>query len=123
MGGIKKREAPAKFEPGFLKNMDRRTEAARLLRERYFDLADDLGGIETLSGIKAGLLEQFVFLEHTLSRFASDMAATEDPAVYAAIQGRWTQAVNAYSGIATKLGLEKVAKEIDLKAYVAGKIG
>ena len=69
---------PAKYEPGFLAKLDQRTELARLLRERFQGIAHDLGGPDDLSGIKASLLERFVFLEATLSRLECDLAGSED---------------------------------------------
>jgi hypothetical protein len=105
------------FEPGFLAKLDRRTEVARLLRERFDGIAADLGG--QLSGIQASLLERFVFLEASLMKLEAEMAKAKDAKTTSEIMARWTQACNALLGIGRTLGLERQMKALELDTYLA----
>lgn len=98
-------DVPASYEPGFLARLDQRTEIARLLRERFDAISADLGG--DLSGIKASLLERFVFLEATLGKLEAQIATAADAATTAAITARWIQGVNALLGVAKTLGIDR----------------
>src|SRR5262245_57244960 len=115
----KPQDVPAAYVPGFIGKLDQRTELARLLRARFDSLATDLGGAESLSGIKASLLERLVFLEAALSRMEAEIAQAPDAKAAAEITARWVQATNALLGIAKTLGIERQAREVDLKTYVA----
>jgi hypothetical protein len=98
--------------------LDQRTEMARCLRDRFEGIATDLGGIDSLSGIQASLLERFVFLEATLAKLERDMAMAKDSKGTSEIVARWIQACNALLGIGKTLGLERQMKAIDLKTYI-----
>lgn len=111
---------PLRFEPNFIAKLDQRTEIARLLRDRFEGIADDLGGADELSGIKASLLERFVFLEATLSRLETDLTTSDDAKTASEIMARWIQGSNALLGIARTLGIERQMKQVDLKSYVNG---
>lgn len=105
-GHIKPVEAPVKYVPGFIRNLDRRTEVARRLRARFDGLLEELGGEEQLGGMKLSLLERFVWMEKTIEKLEAAMRAADDPRLIADISGRSTQAVNALQGLAKMLGLE-----------------
>ena len=110
---------PATYTPNFLDKLDQRTELCRALRERFDSIANDLGGARELSGIKTSLLERFLWLESTLAKIESDMATATDAKASAGFLGPWIQGINSLLGIAKTLGIERVAKAIDLKSYVA----
>ena len=112
---------PTKFEPGFVARLDGRTEIYKALRERFDDLADDLGGVADLSGIKRSLLERFVWLEVTLTTIEAGMATADDVKSMGDILPRWIQATNSLLGIGKVLGLERQMKPMDLKTYTASK--
>lgn len=86
---------PARYEPAFLQRMDGRTELARVLKQRFDCIAEDLGGIDALSNIKASLLERFIFLEGTLADIEYNMTAGADPKARAELIARWIQGCNA----------------------------
>jgi hypothetical protein len=111
---------PESYQRGFLFGLDRRTELARVLKERFATIADDLGGIANLSTIKAGLLERYIWLEAVLQRLEEDIAKSPDPTAAAETISRWVQASNSLMGFARQLGLERVKKRIDLRSYVNG---
>lgn len=116
----KQRDVPARFEPGFIARMDGRTRYATFLRDRYDAIVTDLGGADAVGHIKAALVERFVWLEAILQTIEVGIANEEvDPDE---VVGRWIQAVNALSGLATKLGIERVARDVpNLREYAGGK--
>lgn len=116
-GKTKPSTLPEAFVPGFLERMDGRSELCRALKARYDGLADDLGGAVELSGIKASLLERFVFLEASLVRIESDVT-TADTKTAAELMSRWVQMCNSLLGFARLLGIERQVRTVDLRAYV-----
>ena len=58
-----------------------------------------------LSHVKSSLVERFVFLEATLNRIENEMASKPNDVGDAV--GRWIQAVNALTGLAKVLGIER----------------
>jgi hypothetical protein len=63
--GVSRKRAvvPKYARPGWLRRMDQRSRAARALSTRLLGIADDLGGLEHLSGIQRSLLERFIHAE------------------------------------------------------------
>jgi hypothetical protein len=96
---------PPRYEAGFLSRLDRRTEVAKSLQANYDAIADDLGGKQELSHVKSSLVERFVFLEATLNRIENDMA--RKPNDLGDNVGKWIQAVNALTGLAKVLGIDR----------------
>jgi hypothetical protein len=115
---VNHKQMPATYHPGFLKALDQRTVFARGLRQRYDSLAEDLGGAANLSGIKASLLERFVYLEVMLARLEAEIGLTKDANTAEKTTSRWIQGLNALSGLASKLGLDKHVRKVDLKTYL-----
>lgn len=115
----KAKKPAAEYAPNFMDKLDQRTELCRALRTRFDSLASDLGGHAKLSGIKSSLLERFLFLESTLAKIESDMATATDAKTCSALLGPWIQACNSLLGIARTLGIERQARNIDLKSYIA----
>ena len=96
---------PEKFRAGFLAALDGRTDLAKALRASYEQIVADVGGQNEVSRIKSAMVERFVWLEAILQTIEHDMASgTIDKAV---ALGRWIQAVNALSGLAKVLGVER----------------
>lgn len=95
---------PVVFRPGFFGNIDRRTELGRALREFRSQVIADLGGEAELSRIQTVLIDKFVWLSVRLETWEHEQAGGNDESI-----GRYTQMVNALSGLATKLGLNRKA--------------
>jgi hypothetical protein len=108
---LKPASLPAKFAPGFLGELDGRTELARALKQRFEAIVSDLGGEAELSNLKTSLAERAVFLEAMLVKIESDLATANDPKAVAEILSRWIQAVNSFTGIAKTLGLERKLRD------------
>jgi hypothetical protein len=108
---------PARFQNGWLEQLDGRTGVAQAMRERYQVFTDDLGGAARLSYGQRSLVERALWLEYWLASQEQSLAGGADFDV-----GRWVQAANSLQGILAKLGLERTAKDApDLAAFLAAK--
>ena len=108
------RHVPDRFVPGWLEQLDNRTNLAREMRERYRKFTNDLGGDETLSYAQRSLVNRALWLEVWLEQQELTLAQGGEFDV-----ARWTQATNALQGILSKLGLEKKGKTVqDLQGYL-----
>ena len=108
-----------KFNTGWLADLDGRTAIAQVMRERYQAFTNDLGGVERLSYAQRSLVERALWLEYWLAQQEQALAGGADFDV-----GKWTQAANSLQGILSKLGLDRVARDVpDLAQYLAGKDG
>ena len=85
------------------------------LRQRQLSLSDDLGGIEALSYQQRALIDRAIFLEFHLQQQELRLATGAD-----FDSGSWVQAANSLSGIFSKLGLQRKAKDVSLSQYVSG---
>lgn len=103
------RVLPKVYRPGYLAQLDRRTELFQRLHGNFLNIADDLGGQPELSHIKSSLIERYVFLEAVLHKIESDLANNPDAAPE--LLGRWIQAVNSLTGLAKTLGIERRAND------------
>jgi hypothetical protein len=112
---------PAKYEPGFLRRMDRRTEISQRLQAAYDTVVRDCGGFRLCSHVKLALIERFIFLEAMLQSW--ELMIVQNPKAASELIGRWVQASNAIQGLAVKIGIERspVATPAGLKAYVQDK--
>lgn len=120
MGQYERRKPlPERYEVGFLKGLDRRTDLYRRVSESYESILEDLGGEKSISRVRLALVERFVFLEAVLRESEREIAA--NPKLHDDKLNRWIQALNSLSGIAKTIGLERKAKSVSLKAYVGGK--
>ena len=97
---------PKKFNTGWRADLDKRTALAQVMRERYLEFTDDLGGRDNLGYAKRSLVERVLWLEYWLADQERALAQGQEFDV-----GRWTQAVNALQGILSKLGLERQDKD------------
>ena len=98
-----------KFTTGWRSELDKRTALAQVMRERYLEFTDDLGGADSLTYAKRSLVERVLWLEYWLAQQEGALAQGEEFDV-----GRWTQAVNALQGILSKLGLERRDKDFTM---------
>jgi hypothetical protein len=111
---------PERYEPGFLREMDRRTDLAKRLQHAFDTIVDDVGGEETLSYAQLAFVERFIFLEALVQSWETRIVA--NPKGTTKLLSRWIQACNAMTGLARTFGLEKVEKRtIGLKAYIEAK--
>jgi hypothetical protein len=107
---------PDRFQQGWLDRLDGRYALARDLRARFQALTDDLGGAANLSYAERALAEHALWLDHWLHEQERALAEgrMKDFDV-----GRWTQGLNALSGVLTKLGLKRVPKDVpDLSQWL-----
>lgn len=96
----------SRFQSGWLDRLDSRHNLTRELRERYAEICTDLGGVDSLSYMQRSLVERYLFLELWLSQQERSLAEGGELDI-----SRWVQANNAASGLASRLGLDRKAKE------------
>ena len=111
----KTQQPPDRYKRGFIDELDGRTGIAQEMRERFSALTNDLGGLSNLSYQQRSLCERALWLEHYLKQQEQILAAGGD-----FDSGRWTQAVNSLQGLYSKLGLNRRAKEVNLKDFIKG---
>jgi hypothetical protein len=97
------KDLPDKFTRGILAKLDRRTEVAQRLSITYNRIIEDCGGVENLPHVKLCLVERFAWLEECLRQMELKLA--EGAVANQTLLGRWTQGVNAMTGLAKLLGL------------------
>jgi len=113
---LQKRYIPQKDNiANWLRDLDGRTAVAQELRQRQTLLSDDLGGVESLSYQQRALIDRAIFLEFHLQQQELRLAKGSD-----FDSGQWVQAANSLSGIYSKLGLQRKAKDVSLSQYVNG---
>ncbi|QIB52134.1 hypothetical protein [Pseudomonas sp. OIL-1] len=100
---------PDRFAQGWLDQLDGRTGIAQTMRERWQALTDDLGGASRLSYQQRSLVSRVLWLEHHLIEQERALAAGGD-----FDSGKWVQSCNALSGIFSKLGLDRQARDVSL---------
>lgn len=104
---------PDRYSPNWLDQLDGRTGVAVVMRERYQELANDLGGMANLSYQQRSLITRSLWLEYWLTQQEQHLATGGDFDA-----GKWTQGVNALSGLYAKLGLHRVAQDISFKDFI-----
>ncbi|SDU29281.1 hypothetical protein [Halopseudomonas salegens] len=108
---------PDRFSQNWLQSLDGRTSIAQVMRERWQQFTDDLGGSDRLSYAQRSLVERALWLEYWMQQQEQALAAGGDFDV-----GKWTQAANSLQGICAKLGLERQARDVpDLADYLKAK--
>ena len=100
-----------KYKPGWRGELDKRTALAQVMRERYLEFTDDLGGADNLTYAKRSLVERVLWLEYWLAGQEQALAQGQEFDV-----GKWVQATNSLQGILSKLGLKRQDK--DLAAFL-----
>jgi hypothetical protein len=112
-------DLPAEYVPGFLRELDRRTDLFQRLNAAYVRIVDDAGGEEAMSRVKLSLIERFVFLNEMLERWELEIVTNRNDA--AAALSRWVQAVNSLQGLARAIGIQvEGRRKPTLKAYLSG---
>lgn len=109
----KQQTVPTSYNNGFLNDLDSRTAVAKEMRERYQALTNDLGGLSALSYQQRSLAERVLWLEYWLASQERTLADGGEFDV-----GKWTQAANSLQGIFAKLGLSRVAREVNLSDII-----
>ena len=108
---------PVKFANGWLDQLDGRTGISQVMRERYAELSNDLGGVENLSYQQRSLVERTLWLEYWLARQEQAMANGGDFDI-----GKWTQGFNSLQGVYAKLGLKRIQREpLNISDYLKSK--
>ncbi len=108
---------PNKYQSGWLDGLDSRTAIAKEIRDRYKSLTDDLGGLSHLSYQQRSLAERSIWLEHFLASQERKLSEGGDFDV-----NRWIQAANSLQGLYSKLGLTRVARDVQtLDQYLSKK--
>jgi hypothetical protein len=109
----KARNLAPDYNATFLEQLDKRTYLFRVITAREQEILSDLGGAETLSYFERSLVRKAVWLEAMMDMTSTRVALNADEI------GRYTQMLNAYSGLAAKLGLKRKARKAhDLQAYL-----
>lgn len=114
--GSKRKTVPQDYTPGFMQQLDARTAVAQTLQLRYDALTADLGGVESLSYQQRSLVERALWLEYWLQQQEVELANGGEFDA-----GKWTQACNALQGIYSKLGLQRVAHDVNLGTFLQSK--
>lgn len=115
----KMRNLPSKWEKGFLQKMDFRTDLAKRLTYAFDAVVDDCGGLDAMPYVKVALAERFAFMEEFLRQIERELV--KGPVANADLIGKWTQAVNAMSGLAKTLGLSRSKIESAIDVYYASE--
>jgi hypothetical protein len=118
----KRKDLPVKYQEGFLRGMDRRTEIAGRLRGALDAILSDIGNPNELTHARKVLCERFVFLEYMLGNLEAQIAKVGEDNPKAALKmfGWWTVALNSAVGLARSAGLlSRNAKPVvNLREYV-----
>jgi hypothetical protein len=103
---------PTQFVPEFWTDQDNRQHVARTIRQMVARLRQDVGADSYQKDL---LIQRAVFLSLQLetAEIEAVRSGAFDPGVY-------TQQINSLLGILKALGLEKKAKKVGVKDYLAG---
>jgi hypothetical protein len=113
----KRTTLPAKYEPGFIRELDGRYALAQRLTTAFEEVVADCGGVESLTHVQLSMIERFCFLEAQLQNWEAEIA--RHPKESEHLVSRWVQATNALQGLAKVVGLERrLPNTLTLKAYV-----
>ncbi len=107
-------DLPARFEPMFWGDADRRSGVVKEVRRRYDVLMQDSGAESYQKDL---ICQRAIFISIQLETMEVEAAQSGkfDPGCY-------TQMVNTLLGLLKALGLERQTKKtVDLKAYVKGR--
>jgi hypothetical protein len=107
--GIDRRKRHARTRPQLLTRdqLDGRTNAAKFFDRMCVDIEADLGGHDQLSTIEVALIEAFAGAHVMLSNLNTRLALGEQIDL-----GEHSQAVSAMVRVASRLGLQRRAKDI-----------
>lgn len=107
-GTSRKRVTVPKYaRPGWLRRMDQRSRTARALSTRLVGIADDLGGLDHLSGIQRSLLERFIHAEALAVNLEENARDGTEFDI-----GHYLAVVDRVVRLGQTLGLTRVAKRV-----------
>src|SRR5215831_7558507 len=109
-------EVSKRYRENFLDAMDGRAEVTRTLRERLSALIADLGGLDNLSYQERSLCKRIIHLERLIEKDELTLAHNGPIDRHAHFA-----AVNALSGLLSKLGLKRRARQVPSLAEYLGK--
>ncbi len=110
----KARNLAPEYNQQFLEGLDQRTYLYKTLKARMHEITEDLGGEENLSYFKRSLVRHAVWLEAWLDTLTTRIVLGADDI------SKYTQMLNAYSGVISKLGLKRQARDVGgLQTYLA----
>src|SRR5262245_56575956 len=99
---------PAVYTPGFMvAKLDRRRKPYRRMKDLVAEIADDWGGLHTLSAMQLSLVKQFAEMDLCMETLISRMATAPDAETAGKPLAQWTQLGNSRLGIASRSGLER----------------
>ncbi|WOJ95766.1 hypothetical protein R0137_10985 [Congregibacter brevis] len=108
------KEPPQQFRPNWIESLDGRLELTRWLKSRRQEMLADLGGVDNLSYAKRSLVDRALLLQFKLEQLELAMLRGEDVPL-----GSWGNLLNVYSGLLSKLGLDRQTRDISLAEYVS----
>lgn len=105
---------PPRFDPDFVRKLDRRFALSRVVADRLAALEAHRGGAEALSYVERSLVRRTVWLELICETYEQRFAQGRETDV-----GAITQLVNALKGLYKDLGLKPaVRRGSDLQTYL-----
>lgn len=114
--GTKPRTVARRFRPSFLSELDGRYPVVRGLKYRYGCYLSDLGGGTNLSTMEQTIIKRIVHLEHLVEQKESALIAGTGTDI-----NEYLASVNCLSGLLSKIGLKRRAKQLSLKDYLSAK--
>ncbi len=113
----RKMNLPEKYKPGYLTDMDRRTEIYQSIKKTLNECCDDLGGRESLSTIQLTLIERFCFLSFVVRNI--EYAILTRPKEIDALLPKYLSVSNVIRQLSITLGLQRQARKVlSLESYV-----
>ena len=100
---------PARYRRGVLWNLDKRSEIAREVSADLVELAQDLGGWDSLSTQQRILCERIVFLRRRALAFESAVMGGREPPFE---PGVYSNIANVLVGYLKALGLKRQARPV-----------
>ena len=113
--GTKPRDVASRFRETFLTDLDGRYPVVRGLKHQYACYTSDLGGIQNLSHMERTLVKRIVHLVYLVEQKESALIGGKPLDV-----NEYFTAVNCLSGLLSKLGLKRRAKQLpSLQNYLS----
>ncbi len=110
---------PRRYQPGWLRKMDRRTSFSKRLRRVFNQIVEDLGGEEQLSIIQLTLVERFAWLKAHLQELEDQIAKQGHEQLDPKLLGLWAQANNTLIGLSRQLGQKRQKPApLNLQTYI-----
>ena len=100
----------------FLDDVDGRTASARRYKALAVEIANDRGGADNLSESQRQLVKRIAGHALLAERIEADLIAGKeiDADMYVSVS-------TAFSRLVSKLGLDRVAREVNLESYIQGQ--